>query len=116
MTLDLIDVYQCHWPQKNSPKISTHNLSFEVCMQFFILYDEYCFITNILHMLKFTNVYWSLFWIDCLKSKSNPIYFKQKIKIQDVIFILTQKNQMHKCSIRDYNFWGGIIWFYPFEL
>ncbi len=45
-------------------------------------------------MLKFTNVCWSLFCNCFLKSKSNPIYFKIKIKIQDVIFILTQKNQM----------------------
>ncbi len=56
MAWNSIDVYQYHWPQKNSWKNSTHNLSFELCMQFFILYDKYYFVTNILHMLKFTNV------------------------------------------------------------
>jgi hypothetical protein len=35
MVLDLIHVYQYHTPLKNSPKNSTHNLSFEVNMQFF---------------------------------------------------------------------------------
>ncbi len=54
----------------------------------------------------FVGVY---FLDDCLKSKSNPIYFKQKIIIQDVIFIFTQKHQMHKCNICDYNFWGHIV-------
>jgi len=93
MALDSIDVYQYHWPQKNSRINSTHNLSFEVCMQFFILHDEYYFVTNILHMLKFTNFCW-IFLIDCFKSKSNPIYFKQTKLIQDVMCILTQKNQM----------------------
>ncbi len=57
-------------------------------------------------MLKFTNVFRSFFLIDCLKSKSTAIYFKHTKIIQDVMFIFTQKNQMHKCSICDYNFWG----------
>jgi hypothetical protein len=61
MAIDLIDVYQYHQPQNISPKNSAHNFSFEVCMQFFIFYDEYYFITNIFHMLKFTNVCWSFF-------------------------------------------------------
>jgi hypothetical protein len=34
------------------------------------------------------------FLIDCFKFKFNPIYFKQTKIIQDVMFILTQKNQM----------------------
>jgi hypothetical protein len=34
------------------------------------------------------------FLIGGFKSKSNPIYFKQRKIIQDVMFILTQKNQM----------------------
>jgi hypothetical protein len=34
MAQDPIDVYQYHWPQKVSPKNSTHNPSFEVCKQF----------------------------------------------------------------------------------
>jgi hypothetical protein len=54
--------------------------------------------------------------IDCLQFKSNPIYFKQTKIIQDVMFILTQKNQMQKCSICDYNFWGSVVCFYPFEM
>ncbi len=31
---------------------------------------------------------------DCLKSKSNPIYYKQKIIIQNAMSLLTLKNQM----------------------
>jgi hypothetical protein len=46
------------------------------------------------------------FLIDFLKSKSNPIYFKQTKIIQDVMCILIKKNQMQKCNICDYNFWG----------
>jgi hypothetical protein len=34
MVLDLVDVYQYHSPQKNSLQNSTHNFSFEVCLQF----------------------------------------------------------------------------------
>ncbi len=36
------------------------------------------------------------FLIDCLKSKSNPIYFKQTKIIQDVMSILTQKKPIAK--------------------
>ncbi len=43
---------------------------------------------------------------DFLKSKSNPIYFKQTKIIQNVMYVLTLKNQMQKCNICDYNFWG----------
>jgi hypothetical protein len=43
----------------------------------------------------------------CRKSKYNLIYFRQTKIIQNVMFILTLKNQMHKCSICDYNFWGA---------
>jgi hypothetical protein len=98
MALDSIDVL--------TTKNLTHNPSFEVCMQFFKLHDDYYFITNILHMLKFTNVCWSFLLIDYLKSKSNPIYFKQTKIIQDVLFIFTKKHQMQKYNICDYNFWG----------
>jgi hypothetical protein len=35
MVLDLIHVYQYHTPLKISPKNSTHNLNFEIYMQFF---------------------------------------------------------------------------------
>jgi hypothetical protein len=35
MVLDLIHVYQYHTPKKNSAKNSTHNVSFEVYMQYF---------------------------------------------------------------------------------
>jgi hypothetical protein len=59
MALHLIYLYQYHWPKKISPKKSTCNPNFEVCMQFFIFHDEYYFVTNILHMLKFINVCWS---------------------------------------------------------
>jgi hypothetical protein len=106
MALDSIDVYQYHWPQNIPQKNSTHNLSSEVCMQFFILHDKYYFVTNILHMLNFNNVCWSFLKFEYLKSKYNPIYFKQTKIIQDVIFILTQKNQMQKCNICDYYFLG----------
>jgi hypothetical protein len=61
MALDSIDVYQNHWPQKNPPKNSMHNPSFEICMQFFIFHDKYHFVTNIFYMLKFTNVCKSFF-------------------------------------------------------
>jgi hypothetical protein len=44
---------------------------------------------------------------DFIKFKSNPIYFKQIKIIQNVMSILTLKNQMHKCNIYDYNFWGA---------
>jgi hypothetical protein len=84
-----------------------HNPSFEICMQSFILCDKYYFITNILHMLKFTNVGWKKNLNDFLKSKSNPIYFKKTKIIQNVMSILIYKNQMQKCSICDYNFWGA---------
>ncbi len=39
------------------------------------------------------------FLIDCLKSKFNPIYFKQTKIIQDVMFILTPKNQMQNAIL-----------------
>jgi hypothetical protein len=35
MVLHLIHVYQYHTPKKNSAKNSTHNVSFEVYMQYF---------------------------------------------------------------------------------
>ncbi len=95
MAQNSIDVYQYHWTQKVSQKNSTHNPSFEICMQFFILHDEYYFIAKIFQTLKFTNVCWILFFlIDFLKFKSNPIYFKQIKIIQDVMSALAQKNQM----------------------
>jgi hypothetical protein len=55
MVLDLVHVYQYYSPQKNSLQNSTHNLSFEVYLQIFILYDVK-FDTNILHIFKFINV------------------------------------------------------------
>jgi hypothetical protein len=61
MVLNLVDGHQCHSPRKNSLQNSTHNFSFEVYLQFFILYDMYFFDTNILHMFKFVNVYWIFF-------------------------------------------------------
>ncbi len=51
MVLYLIDGYQYHTSLKNHPK--THNLSFEVYMQIFKLYDGYYFVTNTFHMFKF---------------------------------------------------------------
>jgi hypothetical protein len=93
--------------KKKSQKHSTHKPSFAVCMQFFILHDEYYFITNMLHMLKFTNVCWSFYFlVDFLKFKSNRIYFKQTKIIQDVMSIFTQKTKMQKCNICEYNFGG----------
>ncbi len=55
-------------------------------------------------MLKFTNVCWIFLKIDCLKFKSNQIYLKETKIIQDVMAIFTQKNQMQRCNICDYNF------------
>ncbi len=46
---------------------------------------------------------------DCLKSKSNPIYFKQIKIIQNVMSMFTLKNQMQKCSICDYNVGGHSV-------
>jgi len=50
---------------------------------------------------------------DCPKSKSNPIYFKEIKIIQNVMSLLTLKNQMQKCNICDYNFLGGVVCFHP---
>jgi len=61
MVLNLVDVHQYCSPPRNSLQNSTHNLSFEVYLQIFILYDMYFFNTNILHMFKFVNVFWSFF-------------------------------------------------------
>jgi len=59
--LNLINVRQYHSPPKDSLQNSTHNLSFEIYLQIFILCDMYFFNTNILHMFKFVNVCWSFF-------------------------------------------------------
>ncbi len=42
----------------NSPKNSIHNLSFEVYIQIFKLYDGYYFVMNIFQTFKFFNVCW----------------------------------------------------------
>ncbi len=44
-------------------------------------------------MLKFTNVCWSFFLVDCLKFKSNQIYLKQTKIIQDVMAVFTEKTK-----------------------
>jgi len=44
--------------KKNSPKNAIHNPSFEVYIQIFKLCNEYYFVTNIFHKLKFVNVCW----------------------------------------------------------
>jgi hypothetical protein len=64
MTLNLVDVHQYHSPPKNSLQKSTHNLNFEIYLQFFILCDAYFFDINILHMFKFLNVCWSFLKIE----------------------------------------------------
>jgi hypothetical protein len=103
MAIDSIYVYQYHWSQKISPKNSTHNFSFEVCMQFFILYDEYYFITNIFHMLKFTNVCWNFFKklivlsLNLIQYTSNKqklskmwcLYLYKKTRCKNAIFVIT---------------------------
>jgi len=71
MVLDLIHIYQYHKPlKKNSPKNSIHNLSFEVYVQFYKLYDKYYFVTNIFHTFKFFIVYWIFKnnWLDYVSS------------------------------------------------
>jgi len=75
MLIDLVDVYQYHSPQKNSLQNSTHNFSFEIYLQIFILCDIY-FDTNILHMFKFVNVCWIKKKKKTLKSKANEKYLK----------------------------------------
>jgi len=70
-------------------KIPPTHLVLKYVCKFLILRDEYYFVTNIPHMLKFTNVCGSFFFNDFLKSKSNPIYFKQIQIIQNVMFIFT---------------------------
>jgi hypothetical protein len=45
MVLDLIDIYQCHSPQKHSVQNSIHNLNFEIYLQFYILCDVFYFDT-----------------------------------------------------------------------
>ncbi len=59
MVLNLVDVHQYQSPPKKSLQNSTHNLNFEVYLQFFILYDMVFFKTNIFHMFKFVNLCWS---------------------------------------------------------
>jgi hypothetical protein len=39
--LNLVNVHQYHSSPKNSLQNSTHNLNFEVYLQFFIFYDVY---------------------------------------------------------------------------
>jgi hypothetical protein len=58
MVLNLVYVHQYHLPSENSLQNSTHNLSFEVYLQFFILCDVYFFDTNTFQMFKFVNVFW----------------------------------------------------------
>jgi hypothetical protein len=57
MVFNLVDVHQYHSPPKKSLQNSTHNLSFEVYLQFFILCDMYFFDTNIFHMFKFVDIF-----------------------------------------------------------
>jgi hypothetical protein len=59
--LNLPYVHQYHSPPKNSLRNSTHNLSFEIYLQFFILCDMYFFDTNIFHTFKFVDVCWNFF-------------------------------------------------------
>ncbi len=59
--LTLVDVHPYHSPTKSSLQNSTHNLSFEIYLQFFVLCDMYFSNTNILHMFKFVNVSWNFF-------------------------------------------------------
>ncbi len=59
--LHLVNVHQYHSPPKTSLQNSTHNLSFEVYLQFFILCDMYFFDTNIPYTFKFANVCSSFF-------------------------------------------------------
>jgi hypothetical protein len=61
MVLNLVDVHQYHSPPNNSLQNSTHNIYFEIYLQFFIFYDVYLFDTNIFHMFKFVNVCQSFF-------------------------------------------------------
>jgi hypothetical protein len=61
MVLNLVDVHQYHSTPKNSLQNSTYEFNYEVYLQIFILCDMYFFNTNIFHMFKFVNVYWSLF-------------------------------------------------------
>jgi hypothetical protein len=61
MVINLVDVHQYRSPTKTLLQNSTHNLSFEVYLQFFILYDLYFFYTNIFHMVKFVNICWIFF-------------------------------------------------------
>jgi hypothetical protein len=50
MVLGLIDIYQCHSPQKHSVQNSIHNLNFEIHLQFYILCDVFIFTQFIFHM------------------------------------------------------------------
>jgi uncharacterized membrane protein len=107
MAIDSIDVYQYHWPQNIHQKIPPTTLVLKYVCNF-----SYSMISIILSQIYF--ICWSspmfvgvFFLIDCLKLKSNPIYFKQTKIIQDVMSILIQKNQMQKCNICDYNL-GGV--------
>jgi hypothetical protein len=56
MVLDLVDVYQYYSSQKKLLQNSTHNLSFEVCLQFSYFVTYFLFNTNIVNMFKFVNV------------------------------------------------------------
>jgi hypothetical protein len=99
--------------KKKSPKSSTDNPNFEIYIQFFIARDEYYFVTNVFHMLKFTNVYWSFLKNDCLKSKFNPIYFKPTKIIQNVMSILTSKTK-YRNAIFLTTIFGGHV-FLPYK-
>ncbi len=61
IVLNLVDIHQYHSTPKKSLQNSTHNFNSEIYLQFFILGNVYFFDTNILHMFKFVNVYWSFF-------------------------------------------------------
>ncbi len=69
-------------------------------MQFFIPCDKYYFVTNIFHMLKFTNVCWSFFnliflslsLIQYTTNKINPIcdvyIYTKNTKCKNAIFVI----------------------------
>jgi hypothetical protein len=80
-------------------------------MRFFIFHDEYYFITNIFHTLKFTDVCCSVFLIDFFNFKSNPIYFKQTKIIQDAcdVYTYTKETKCKNVVFVITIFWGRSV-------
>jgi hypothetical protein len=91
MVLNLIHVYQYHTPFKNSPKNSTHNLSFELYLQFLQTLWQVLFCHKYIPYIQFFIFCWIFKIIDYVKFQINQIYLKQTKRIQNVMSIHYQK-------------------------